>query len=231
MALYAVSDLHLSFSTDKPMDVFGSKWQNYTARLQNNWQKLVTNNDTVVINGDISWAMDLEQARRDFEYIHSLNGRKLISKGNHDYWWSTAAKIEDFLFANGFDSIKLLHNNAYECGELIVAGTRGWLVEGGTPHDDKITLRESARLELSIKSAEKLNVDGDKEVVVFLHYPPAYAGSVNEPLLEVLYRHNIKRVYYGHLHGVSPAALTTQINGISLRLVACDHLAFVPLRI
>ena len=167
--LFAISDLHLSFGSDKPMDVFRG-WENYTDRLKANWNRLVGENDTVVIAGDISWSISLEGAKADFEFINSLNGKKILLKGNHDYWWGTANKINEFLKENKFDSIKILHNNFYSDGKLAICGTRGWLYDGTGEQDKKVISRECGRLQTSIKGA----IDNGTEPIVFLHYPPAY---------------------------------------------------------
>lgn len=231
MALYVISDPHLSLSCDKPMDVFGKCWENYMVRLRDNWQKTVKNGDTVVMNGDISWAMSLEEAKKDFEFIESFNGTKIISKGNHDFWWSTVSRIESFFDENGIKSVRLLHNNAYDCGEYIVAGSRGWLVESTCEHDEKIIARESARLEASILKAEQLRGNSGREILVFLHYPVSHNGFTNESILSVLKAHGIKRVFYGHLHNTVPSSLTGAVQGVKMQLTSADCLKFTPMLI
>ena len=148
MALYAIADLHLSLGTDKPMDVFRG-WENYVERLEKNWRALVTEEDTVVIAGDISWGMRLEETVQDFTFLESLPGKKLLLKGNHDYWWSTRSKIEAFFAAQGFCSMELVFNSAVRVGDITVCGTRGWLYNAETPEDRKIVARENGRLTLS----------------------------------------------------------------------------------
>lgn len=225
MSVYAIGDTHLSFSVDKPMDIFKG-WDDYAQRLENNWQRLITNEDTVIINGDISWAMGLEQAEKDLEFINNLNGTKIISKGNHDYWWNTITKMEKFCKEKGFDSIKFLHNNAYKVGEIAIAGTRGWFFDAEKDNVDKVMARESARLQRSIDEARKLS----GEVVVFLHYPPVSTVKVCEPIMNVLKENNIERCYYGHLHGGAiNGAINEVYDGIKFQLVSADYLGFCPL--
>ena len=155
MALYTIADLHLSLGADKPMDVFRG-WENYVERLEKNWRALVTEEDTVVIAGDISWAMKLEDTERDFAFIHSLPGKKLLMKGNHDYWWSTRNKIDAFFKDKGFDSMEIVFNSAVRVGDITVCGTRGWLYNAETPEDRKIVARENGRLVASLKAAQAL---------------------------------------------------------------------------
>lgn len=222
MSLYVIGDTHLSFGTDKPMDIFGG-WNDYTERLKNNWQRLVTKNDTVVINGDISWAMSLDEAFGDFEFLNSLNGTKIILKGNHDFWWSTKTKIEKYFKENGFDTLKILHNNAYIVDEFSVAGSRGWLFDDEA--DSKVMARECARIERSIFAAKELG----GETVVFLHYPPVSQTKDCEQIIDVLSRHKIKRCYYGHLHGAAAKyAFNGEKYGIDFRLCSADYLEFCP---
>lgn len=225
MSVYAIGDTHLSFSVDKPMDIFKG-WDDYAQRLENNWQRLITNEDTVIINGDISWAMGLEQAEKDLQFLNNLNGTKIISKGNHDYWWNTITKMENFCKEKGFDTINFLHNNAYKVGEIAIAGTRGWFFDAEKDNVDKVMARECARLQRSIDEARKLG----GEVVVFLHYPPVSTVKVCEPIMNVLKENDIKRCYYGHLHGGAINGAVNEIyDGIKFQLVSADYLQFCPL--
>ena len=225
MSVYAIGDTHLSFSVDKPMDIFKG-WDDYAQRIENNWQHLISNEDTVIINGDISWAMGLEQAEEDLEFLNKLNGIKIISKGNHDYWWNTITKMEKFCKEKGFDSIKFLHNNAYKAGEIAIAGTRGWFFDAEKDNVDKVMARECARLQRSIDEAKKLG----GEVVVFLHYPPVSTAKVCEPIMNVLKENNIERCYYGHLHGGAiNGAINEVYDGIKFQLISADYLNFCPL--
>lgn len=222
MSLFAIADLHLSFGTDKPMDVFPG-WQNYTERIETNWRKVITPEDTIVIAGDVSWAMTLDGLTADFKFVQSLPGRKLIVKGNHDYWWDTISKMSKYVKNSGFDSISFIHNNAVEVDGIGVCGSRGWFYDGS--NDKKILMREAGRLDMSISAAEHLNA----EPVVFLHYPPVCAGYVCTEIMDVLKNHNIRRCYYGHLHGrAASKAFEGEHDGIVFRLISCDHTDFTP---
>jgi len=224
MSVFVIGDTHLSFSVDKPMDIFKG-WDDYAARLENNWQRLVMPEDTVIINGDVSWAMSLQEAEKDLEFINKLNGTKIISKGNHDYWWNTVRKMENFFHEKGFDSIKILHNNAYKIGNISIAGTRGWFFDAEKDDADKIMARECARLQRSIDAAKKLG----GEVVAFLHYPPVSLTKDCDPIFDVLKKNEIKRCYYGHLHGgATKFAFNGEKDGVIFRLVSADYLEFCP---
>lgn len=228
MALFVMGDLHLSLSSDKSMDIFGG-WENYVERIKENWNREVSPEDTVVVPGDISWAMSLKEAVADFRYIHELPGRKIILKGNHDYWWTTAAKMNNFLAENDFDSIFILHNNHYAYESYGICGTRGWINDDSEPADAKVLAREAQRLETSIASAENAGL----EPLVFLHYPPLYGNEYNPDLLEVMYRHNIKRCWYGHIHGRKghQNAVNGERDGIVFQLVSADYVQFCPVKI
>lgn len=222
MSLYAISDPHLSLGTDKPMDIFKG-WADYVSRLEANWRAVVSEEDTVVLPGDISWALKLEETQADFAFLHSLPGKKLIGKGNHDLWWSTVTKMKRFLSNNGFTSIDFLFNNAFPVGGMAVCGTRGWFFDD-LP-DKKVLLREVGRLNVSISAAEALEL----EPVVFLHYPPIYADSVCEEIFSVLKERGIRRCYYGHIHGAGAYnAVKGPVDGIEFHLISCDHLEFCP---
>lgn len=224
MSLYAIADLHLSLSVDKPMNIFPG-WDNHVERLEKNWQNTVSADDTVVIPGDISWAINFDEAKADFDFINRLNGKKVILKGNHDYWWNSMAKMNRFLEDNGFDTITILHNNHYPYGEYGICGTRGWIKDTEEPADAKVLAREAGRLDASIRSA--LN-DG-KKPIVFLHYPPIYVNDRNREILDVLYKHDIKDCYYGHLHGNAHRfAVCGEVDGINYQLIAGDFVQFCP---
>lgn len=224
MSLYVLSDLHLSFGTNKPMDVFRG-WENHTDRIRANWNRLITKDDTVVLAGDTSWALKLEETKKDFEFLELLNGKKLILKGNHDFWWSTQKKIKEFLSENNFNSIDLLFNNSYTVGDITVCGSRGWLYDGTGELDEKIISRECGRLELSLNSADTENT----KKVVFLHYPPVYRDFVCNPIIDVLKNHNIKEIYYGHIHGSGKNYTVNEYDGIKMKLVSCDCVDFTPI--
>lgn len=226
MSLFAIADPHLSLGTDKPMDVFHG-WDNYVDRLTSNWKKLITDNDTVVIGGDISWAMKLSETEKDFEYINSLPGKKILLKGNHDYWWDTLSKINRYLEEKGFDSIKILFNNSFEVDNYVICGTRGWIIDSDSEEDKRILSREFGRLRLSLNTAK----DSDKEKTVFLHYPPVYAGYKCDEIIDILKEHGVKRCYYGHIHGQNmiKGAFNGELDGITYRLISCDALSFMPI--
>lgn len=225
MSLFAIADTHLSLSDNKPMDIFGG-WQDYVNRLEKNWRKLITDEDTVVIAGDISWAMSIEGAKEDFRFLNSLPGKKLIFKGNHDYWWCTMKKMEEFLLSNGFDTIKILHNNAVRIGDFAVCGSRGWFFDAECDPDNKIILREAGRIRRSIESAKALG----GEPLVFLHYPPLNSSMVCSEIFSVLKEEGIKRCYYGHLHGPAlKGAFTGEKDGVKFSLISGDFLGFCPL--
>lgn len=224
MSLYVIGDLHLSFGTDKPMDIF-SGWTNYVERLEENWQNKVKPEDTVVIAGDISWGMTMEEALEDFRFIDRLNGNKIILKGNHDYWFSTKSKVENALYQHGLSTIRILFNNAYEYDNCVICGTRGWINEPGAAADKKVMLREAGRLRLSLEAGRSIG----KPPVVFLHYPPVSANAHSEELLEVMQEYGVTTCYYGHLHGKScENAVNGWYDGIYYQLISCDYVQFDP---
>lgn len=225
MAVYAIADLHLSLGTDKPMDIF-SGWTDYVNRLENNWRRLITDNDTVVIAGDISWAMKLEECYEDFKFINSLPGKKILLKGNHDYWWGTKKKMDAYLIENKFDTIEILFNNAFVRDGIAICGTRGWNYESTSNEDVRILTREIGRLNMSIDEAKKSGC----EPVVFLHYPPVYDTIVCREIIDALKAQGIKRCYYGHLHGANTHkhAVVGDYEGIKLNLISCDFTEFYP---
>ncbi|MDE5619598.1 MAG: metallophosphoesterase [Ruminococcus sp.] len=226
MSLFVIADLHLcQGNPEKTMSIF-SGWKNYQELIRKNWLELIKNDDTVVLPGDISWGMSLQDSSPDFHFIENLTGEKIIIKGNHDYWWSTKKKMEDFLTAEGCRSIKILHNNHFRYGNYGICGTRGWVNMPGETQDEKVLKREVQRLETSIKSALSENL----EPVVFMHYPPIFATNFNYDILEILYRYNIKDCYYGHVHGRSAHELCIKntYDGVNFHLVSGDYLQFVP---
>lgn len=224
MALYAIGDLHLSLGTEKPMDVFGGAWAGYMDKLQEGIA-MIQPEDTTVLLGDLSWALNLSEAQKDFAWINSIPGKKIILKGNHDYWWSTAAKFDQFCNEHGFSNMHILNNNHYEYDGMAICGTRGWFFEEerSTGHDEKVFNRELLRLEASLKSA------GDLPKTVFLHYPPRYRGYVCEQILDLLKTYDVRRCFYGHLHGASHGLAVEGLwDGIDFKLVAADRLNFRP---
>ena len=224
MALYAIGDLHLSLGVSKPMDIFGGNWVGYMEKLQKGLS-VIGPEDTTVLCGDLSWALDINQAREDFRWIDSIPGRKIILKGNHDYWWSTAAKFYKFCEENGFSNQFILNNNHYEYNGMAICGTRGWFFEEerSGEHDEKVFKRELLRLEASLKSA------GELPKTVFLHYPPRYKGYQCDEILALLDKYEVRRCFYGHLHGPShKLAMEGLWDGIEFRLVSADFLDFQP---
>ena len=227
MALYAIGDLHLCLSAPKPMDIFGGSWIGYMDKFKDGLS-VIGADDTTVLLGDLSWALDLQSAKEDFAWIHSIPGRKIILKGNHDYWWSTVAKFEKFCAANGFSDMHILNNNHFEYCGYAICGTRGWFFEEqrSNDHDEKVFKRELMRLEASLKSA------GELPKIVFLHYPPKYKGYECPEIIELMKRYDVRRCYYGHLHGASHGlAMEGQWDGIEYRLVAADKIGFQPLMV
>ena len=230
MSLYCISDPHLSLSCDKPMDVFGGLWQDYVQKLETNWTKLVSSDDTIVLPGDISWGMNLKESLADFAFLDSLPGKeKIILKGNHDYFWTSRSKMEDFFEQNGLTTLKILHNNFFPYGENYgICGSRGWINEAGKTQDKKILNREAMRLEASILPC----IQSGREPIVFLHYPPLYGETVCNEIYDVLKQYNIKKCFYGHIHGNGYRyAIDGIYDGIDFRLVSCDYLEFVPMLI
>ena len=225
MALYAIGDTHLSLTSGKPMDIFGGGWAGYVDKLREGFNATVSQGDTVVICGDVSWGMSLEEARDDFAFLDALpGGRKLLLKGNHDYWWTTASKMQAFFQENGFRTLDILHNNCHVYGETALCGTRGWFYEEDRgEHSAKIFNRELIRLEASLKAA------GEREKLCFLHYPPLYQGYRCQEIIDLLERYSVKLCCYGHLHGGSHRlAVTGRQGAVDYRLVAADYVGFRP---
>ena len=226
MAIFVVGDLHLSLGGDKPMDVFEG-WEGYLPKLEANWRTLISPQDTVILAGDTSWAMKLEDTKTDFAFIQNLPGQKWLLKGNHDYWWSTKTKMDVFLKNNSLDTISILFNNSYVVDGYAICGTRGWFLDNESQNDIKVLNREVGRLEASIQSAVKTG----KEPIVFLHYPPVYGTTKCDEIFNVLLKYNIKKCYYGHLHGKKNMrfAVEGEYEGIDFKLISCDRLSFMPI--
>lgn len=227
--IYTIGDLHLPFGVgNKPMDIFPG-WTNHVERLLENWNSKITDDDTVVVVGDHSWALKLEESRKDLEFIdRGLKGKKILTKGNHDLWWSTTKKVTDFLNVNGFSTISILFNNAFLAEGVSICGTRGWISENGEPADLKVLNREAGRLETSLQAGVKLG----GELVAFIHYPPIYKTEENALITEILHKYDVKRCYYAHLHGYSiKGALNGERGGVSYKLVSADSLGFDPIKI
>ena len=228
MALFAIGDTHLSLGADKPMDVFGGAWTGYVDKLRRNFEETVGPEDTVVLCGDVSWGMSLEEAKPDFAFLDALPGRrKLLLKGNHDYWWTTAAKMTRFFAENGFSTLSILHNNCHFYGDWAVCGTRGWFYEEEqSGHNEKVFNREVIRLEASLKAA------GDRSILAFLHYPPLYTGYRCPEIIAKLEAYGVKDCFYGHLHGPTHRrTIEGTVGTVGYHLVSADYLRFVPKKI
>lgn len=234
MAIFVIADLHLSFSEDKPMDIFGEKWNNHADKIKENWQKNVSDEDIVIIPGDFSWAMHLEDTYEDFKFLNSLPGKKVLLKGNHDYWWTTIKSMRKFIQENNFENIEFLHNNSITYNNIALCGTRGWMFSD-SENSQKMIERENKRLLLSLQDAIK-NDGENKEILVFMHYPPCSFDKNNEIdgmiFIKTMQQFNVKQCYYGHLHGKSYSeAIEGQIGGVELKLISADFLDFKPYKI
>ena len=234
MAIYVISDLHLSFKNPKPMNIFGDNWENHEQKIKEDWLKKVSENDLVILPGDFSWAMSLEDANLDFKYLNDLPGKKLLLKGNHDYWWTTMAKMKSYLEENKFDTIDFLFNNSFLHEDIIITGTRGWTLND-LEGEGKILNRELGRLELSIN--EGINKFGkEKPIYVFMHYPPITNSAVLNKselkFVEVMKKYNVQKCMYGHLHSHSHKdAIEGMQEGIEFKLVSGDYLDFKLMKI
>lgn len=238
MALFCLSDLHLSLSVEKPMDVFGGNWVHYEKKIKEYWEYMVRDEDTVVIPGDISWGMTLEEALADFAFINALPGEKILMKGNHDYWWNSMSKLQAFLEENELNRLKFLHNDAVYAQGAVICGSRGWMCEDKmTEQDQKVLKREAMRFALSLNKAEEIAKEKEAqtgicpEIICFSHYPVVTAAQRQNPILDVLKEHKIRRVYYGHLHNWGTKPLYEEWEGIEFTLVSSDHRDFTPVRI
>lgn len=227
MALYAISDLHLGFNEDKPMDIFGEKWNGHPEKIKNNWIKKIKKEDTVLIAGDISWAMNSDSSMFDLQWIEELPGMKILSKGNHDYWWTSINKLNAL-----FEKTKFLQNNYYSYEEYAICGTRGWTCPGGdkfTEKDKKIYLRELIRLRLSLDEAKK---NGFSKFIVMLHYPPTNERFEESEFVKIIKEYGVEKVIYGHLHGPSlKRVLNGEVDGVEYIMTSADFLDFNPIKI
>ena len=237
MALYAISDLHLSTlaSMNKSMEVFGRRWDGYMTRLKSHWEHLITDDDTVVIPGDVSWGLSLEEAVSDLKFIDALPGKKIIGKGNHDFWWTSMKKHEELFERENISTISFLFNNAHVADGYIIAGTRGWYHDEDARNApsgvdfEKLTRREALRLEASLKAAMRLREDSpESELIAFMHFPPFWGDGQSEGLIELLKAYSVKRVYFGHIHGNYTVEPTLEHEGIRASLISADYLNFIP---
>ena len=227
MSVFVIADPHLSLGSEKPMDIFRG-WQDYTARLKSNWEALVSPGDTVILPGDISWAMSMNEALEDLKFINSLPGTKIIGKGNHDYWWATMKKMNEFTKENNLTTLNFLFNNTYVAEDIAVCGSRGWFFDDKADNAEKVIAREAGRLSMSIEEALKTG----KEPVAFMHYPVVYESGVCEELLAVLKKYGIKRCYFGHIHGDRTGRYGKyEYDGITFSLISADFLAFCPKKV
>ena len=234
MSIYVIGDLHLSFGQDKPMNIFGENWNDHANKIKNNWINKVKEDDLVILPGDFSWAMHLEDAFEDFKYLSKLPGTKLLLKGNHDYWWSTLNKMKNYLSENGFNKIDFIYNSAYLYNNKIIVGTRGWSLQD-SENSNKMIHRENERLKLSIEDGIK-QFGIDKEIICFMHYPPINSKNIMKnnhlEFFSTMKQYNVKRCYYGHLHGKSHMeAINEIVEGIKFQLVSSDYLNFDLIKI
>ena len=232
-ALFTLSDTHLSLTTHKPMDVFGSRWRDHAEKLRAGWNRVVSPEDTVIIGGDVSWGISTEEAKEDLLFLDSLNGQKILLRGNHDYWWTTPKKVTDFFAAQGISTLKLLQNNYHVAEGVVICGTRGWYSDSANAPEEsdyqKIVAREVQRLKLSLDSVPEEHKD--KEILVFTHFPPKFENYVCRPLIELMKEYGVRRCYFGHIHGVYAIAPVTLFEGIEFHIVSADYLNFIPLAI
>ena len=237
MSLYVIDDLHLSTleSTNKSMEVFGRRWDGYMTRIKNNWERLITEDDTVIIPGDISWALSLEEAVSDLKFIDSLPGKKILGKGNHDFWWCTMKKHDELFKKHNITTISFLFNNAHETEDYIIAGTRGWYHDEdckNAPDNtdfDKLVKREEGRLRMSLNAAMKIKEHSpDKPIIAFMHFPPYWSGKASDSLIEALKEYGIEHVYFGHIHGLYTEPQTFVYDGINMHMISADYIEFIP---
>ena len=236
MSLFVISDLHLDVLTnEKSMEVFGDKWKDYTKKIQKNWSAIVDENDTVVIPGDISWALNLEESLNDLKWINALPGKKILMKGNHDFWWSTVTKMKRFFAQNNLNTFDILHNNAIEIESYILAGSRGWFVDKTvqpqktvTVDYEKILNREKIHLKMSLDEAKVLQEKSYKEILVFFHFPPIWGDFKCEEILNILTEYNISHAYFGHIHGSYNHSSYFEYNGIQFKMISADFIDFIP---
>lgn len=241
MSLFSMADLHLSSSTNKPMDIFGARWRNHMEKIEKNWRAVVGDGDTVIVPGDISWALSLEEAEADLRFIDQLPGKKLLGKGNHDYWWSTMTKMRNALTGWNIRSIDFLYNNAFSVEDYIICGTRGWYLDEKQQHTpqetdyDKIVQRETGRLTLGLQDAEAQANALEKvesfrrEILVYLHFPPVFKTFLCRDIVDKLHEFNIRHCYFGHIHGTYTVPRSFEFEGITFTLVSADFLHFIPM--
>lgn len=229
MALYAISDLHLPLGVNKPMDIFGRSWANYVERLKNNWEMTVKESDTVVLPGDFSWATYIEDAKADFDFLEALPGRKILLKGNHDYWWTTMSKLQIFIRENNYKSVEFLQNNSLMYKDVSICGSRGWNTPAPTltGDDKKIYEREILRLEMSVKAA-----GNPEDIIVFTHFPPILKDFRENAMTELFEKYKIKTCIFGHIHSAGVKnVFEGELRGTDYKLVSCDYREFMPVKL
>lgn len=228
MALYTISDLHLGFNVEKPMDIFGDKWKDHCHKIKENWLSKINEEDMVLIAGDISWSLKEQDSKYDLDWINELPGKKIISKGNHDYWWGSISKLNKM-----YENTKFIQNNFYTYDDYAICGTRGWICPSGDKYsekDMKIYNREQTRLKLSLDSAKKNKFE---KIIVMIHYPPVNDKFEESEFVKIIKEYNVEKVIYGHLHGpvLSGKVLNGCLDGVEYILSSADYLDFNPKRI
>ncbi len=240
MSLFTIADLHLpgAKTRAKSMEVFGRRWTDYRSRLEHNWRAIIDPDDSIVIPGDVSWALTLDETLGDFAFLDSLPGKKYIGKGNHDFWWATASKMNAFFDANSFSTLNILYNNAYFTGEAIICGSRGWFFDEASQNTvgdvswEKLINREQMRLKMSLEAATLISREhASAPIIAFLHFPPVWGGSVARNIVDLLHEYGIKRCYFGHIHSEYTGRQPFNFENIEFRLISADHLAFCPLKV
>lgn len=238
MSVYVIADLHLSTENEsKSMEVFGHRWQDYQNKIEKNWNKLVTPEDTVIVPGDISWALAFDDALSDFKFLDALNGKKILMKGNHDFWWTSVTKMRKRFEEEGIKTIDFLYNNAMEIEDYIITGSRGWFVDPSTQTKnvnadfDKINNRELIRLKIGLDTAKKLqeSIVPKKEIIAFFHFPLMWSDFKNDKMMDMLIDYGISRCYFGHIHGNYFNSGNFEYKSLKMRLISADFLDFVPL--
>lgn len=236
MSLFVISDLHLDVLTsEKSMEVFGDKWKDYTNRIQKNWSAIVAPTDTVIIPGDISWALNLNDSITDLKWINDLPGRKILMKGNHDFWWNTVTKMKKFFTENGLNTLDILYNNAIEVEDYILAGSRGWFVDktmqttkACSVDYEKILNREQIHLKMSLDCAKELQKNSGKEILAFFHFPPIWGDFECVELINILKDYEISRAFFGHIHGSYTHPSTFEHKSIQFKMISADFIDFIP---
>ena len=237
MSVFVMADLHLSTAdASKSMEVFGSRWKDYQNKIKNNWNKLISPEDTVIIPGDISWALSFQDALTDLKFLDSLLGKKIIMKGNHDFWWTSVTKMKNLFEANEIKTIEILNNNALELENYIITGSRGWFIDPSSQTKsvnadfEKVNNREVIRLKIGLDEAKKLqDLSPEKEIIAFFHFPPCWGEFKNSKIIDMLGEYGVNRCYFGHIHGNYNISSSFTVNNIEMRLISADYLNFIPL--